>query len=386
MKAFKEYGVASIFQEYEEGFDQEKPDDSADELDIVTIEDEGVTLPFHLRCVSHTLSLISTKDASKVTDSKYKKTSHSTFAKCSALWNASRRPKSGEKVVEKLGRQLTVPCVTRWNSMYESVAVLLEKQDSLNVLMLELKLPIFDQTDFTFLSEYVKVMRPIADALNKLQGEHQVHFGSVLPTLLAVQSKLKSLEEEKLHVCKPLLTQTLTGLKSRFGNLLNLELDPICKMAVVASTSNPKFRLRWLTINPDFNNPETKDKVIEVFREALKTVAPENLEQREEQITNEDDSFFEFQTSKINEPKETLPQDVEMLRYLSETSTELNSLLKYPTVKEIFIRLNTPLPSSAPVERLFSLAGNVYAPKRNRLSDAMFQNLVLMKANKSLAK
>ena len=76
---------------------------------------------------------------------------------------------------------------------------------------------------------------------------------------------------------------------------------------------------------------------------------------------------YEVETSKIKEPKETLPQDLQMLRYLSDTSIELNSLHKYPTVKEIFTRLITPHPSSTAVEKLFSLAGNVYAPKRTSL-------------------
>jgi len=53
-------------------------------------------------------------------------------------------------------------------------------------------------------------------------------------------------------------------------------------------------------------------------------------------------------------------------------------------VKQVFIRYNTPVPSSTPVERLFSIAGLVRSAKRNRLSDCMFETLVLLKANKEL--
>ena len=45
------------------------------------------------------------------------------------------------------------------------------------------------------------------------------------------------------------------------------------------------------------------------------------------------------------------------------------------------MKYNTPLPTSAPVERHFSYGGIILSPKRRRLTDERFEMLALLKAN-----
>ena len=47
----------------------------------------------------------------------------------------------------------------------------------------------------------------------------------------------------------------------------------------------------------------------------------------------------------------------------------------------LLLKYNFILPSSAPVERMFSIATNVNKPLRNKLNDTNFILLVLLKAN-----
>ena len=56
-------------------------------------------------------------------------------------------------------------------------------------------------------------------------------------------------------------------------------------------------------------------------------------------------------------------------------------LNNYPIIKMLFIKYNSMLPSSAPVERMFSIATNINKPKRNKLNDTKFALLVLLKSN-----
>jgi hypothetical protein len=72
---------------------------------------------------------------------------------------------------------------------------------------------------------------------------------------------------------------------------------------------------------------------------------------------------------------------IEALNYLGDRSKELQSLSNYSNVSATFLKYNTTLPSSAPVERLFSVGGLILTPRRNKLSDATFQKLLMLKTN-----
>ena len=58
----------------------------------------------------------------------------------------------------------------------------------------------------------------------------------------------------------------------------------------------------------------------------------------------------------------------EVDRYLNDCSSDLSSLNAYPHIKQLYVALNTGLPASAAVERVFSLGGRVFSPLRTKLS------------------
>lgn len=47
----------------------------------------------------------------------------------------------------------------------------------------------------------------------------------------------------------------------------------------------------------------------------------------------------------------------------------------------VFLKYNTPLPSSASVERHFSIGSDIFKPKRSSLTAHNFEHLVIMKGN-----
>ena len=91
---------------------------------------------------------------------------------------------------------------------------------------------------------------------------------------------------------------------------------------------------------------------------------------------NSERDFFDFEM----ETTDSFTADTEVTDYL-KSSPDMQSLNTFPRIKQICLKYNTSTPSSAPVERLFSLGGLVLTPKRNRLSDRRFERLLLLRFN-----
>ena len=73
------------------------------------------------------------------------------------------------------------------------------------------------------------------------------------------------------------------------------------------------------------------------------------------------------------------PIDSEINLFLNNPDKNFAMLHKYPSILKLFIRYNTTLPSSAPVERLFSAGSIVLTARKTRLNDFLLEHLILLK-------
>lgn len=204
--------------------------------------------------------------------------------------------------------------------------------------------------EIEFLKEYCKVMFPLSCSLDILQQDTNMYMGFLLPVIVTLEDKLNSLKNKGLKFCVPLLDSILHGIQKRFKALFsNSDL-------IMSTCLHPKFKFDWLT------NEMEKNEAMAKIKQLIEIDLKKNTDEEQKEIS---DSFFNF-----NKPKK---DGEELKQYIFSSSESLSVLEMFPKMKKLFIKFNTTLPSSASVERLFSVAGLVITPKRSNLSDENFE-------------
>jgi KRAB domain-containing zinc finger protein len=374
--------------EQDEDYENSEDNEDLSEIEGINVTDtfmlvddsDEFSLPHHQRCSCHLLNLIATNDSKAAeSDAQYKKLSRAAFAKCSALWNKfGRSTLASESVNESLGLGLKRPNLTRWNSTYMAVERLVQLtetkgEDVMNTVCVKLDLPKFSRSEFAFLRAYITAMAPLAKALNILQSEKKMFFGYLVPTLISLRDQLTNKYNSiPSNTCKPLIRALLDGLENRFEKVMNDE------EIIGAAIIHAKFKNTWTDDDGIIN------KGIQYLKAALSTMANANAVTNHTNVPNQnnniedddDENFF------INR-RRLLPISTDGIvdQFLNNNSTDVASVAFNPLLKDLFIKLNTPLPASAAVERLFSCAGFTMSKKRSSMSDELFENLVFLKCN-----
>ncbi|XP_010785203.1 uncharacterized protein [Notothenia coriiceps] len=228
------------------------------------------------------------------------------------------------------------------------------------------------ERELQFLREYCTVMHPLTVALDILQGEENCYYGTLLPALETLMSK--TLEKKNgLQILVGLPDAIVQSIKTRFTTVLASE------DAILAAVTLPKFKLRWL------RDQERKDQAkASLLAECRKRI----LEQEQQPGTSAPNPTPQHSAGSAKEAEffsfsedEESSAETEVADYLKSGATGLESLNQFPLIKKISLRYNAATPSSAPVERLFSLGSLILSPKRNRLSDQKFERLLLLRYN-----
>nr|XP_042906160.1 uncharacterized protein LOC122270921 [Parasteatoda tepidariorum] len=180
-----------------------------------------------------------------------------------------------------------------------------------------------------------------------------------------------------LH-CNVISQSILKNFNSRFSAFLTLT-GPTAEYAILAALSYPRFKNQWFSCVDASEHTRLKNLLISVITKEFSETAQPIINSN---VTKEENEFFDFDIYKdclLGKPKGKA--ELIIASFFSEESQDLKILNRYPEIKNIFLKYNTPLPSSAPVERLFSFATMINTPKTNKLSDQLFEERVVLKTN-----
>lgn len=344
-------------------------------------------LPKQRRCLSHQLNLIGT-DFEKDISGKAKGCFMSTMNKLQAIWVFPRKScRTKTFCKEILLCLLLIPCLTRWNSKFDAVervltvgAIKMEKY--INALKQNMKsaahLMQLEREDWLVINVYVKVLKPIALALDRLQGEKICSQGYILPTLFAMKHHLQNMDVSNfLKSCRDSM---LNVVNKRFH--LYFGISDSNKELLLASVSLPRFKTNFIEDNSDCLF--VKSLLISAFSE---TENSNSMDLREDKSTeNATDSFFISYAVARSSRRGSFEQsiEIEVSNYLMDARENFEMLKDYPNVKNVFFKYNTTLASSAPIERVFSQSNIIFAPRRNRILPINFEKLLFVKHNKKL--
>lgn len=211
-----------------------------------------------------------------------------------------------------------------------------------------------------------------------------MYFGFLLPTINELSSKLEAMSRKQIVYCQPLVTALYDGVKKRFGALAENNF------LIIAAVSHPSFKCAWIkneirknvaiSLLKDAMHEMYSDKVVQDTGELNKQKSSSSDDSSQEEDTN--DSFFSWASTKKS--RNVLVEN-EIADFLNKSPTKKINVLNYtPILKKVFVKYNTPLPSSAPIERVFSIGACILTKKRGKMSDSNFEKTMLLKSNSKI--
>ncbi|XP_076808523.1 zinc finger BED domain-containing protein 4-like [Clavelina lepadiformis] len=353
--------------------EQEMSEEGADLHALLTY------LPERVSCFAHTQQLC-IKDCLQ----------HSEFAKSyggkqlgkvAKIVNSVRKSVKATSYLQRKKITLRAQNVTRWNSQLIMLQSVLKDHEEVNaaLTLIQSREKITNQ-DYLALNELVSVLLPFKEAMQQVEGENIVTSSCICPVVLGLLKAMELLKNSNLHYCQKLAANLKDSVSKRLLPYIN---SPDNRLA---SLLDPRFKNSWIeddvekeeaicllkthvasrlgkddeeSCSKEDENPAKKPKLFNFMAEGLKKKRPRNS-------ISEVDSYLGL---------ETMHFDEDPLMYWKKKSEELPTLF---TLAKDYLGLTA---TSAPSERIFSIAGNFYTARRNLLGPETFRTLMFIKCN-----
>ena len=170
-----------------------------------------------------------------------------------------------------------------------------------------------------------------------------------------------------LIACRPHIQNMIRSLSTRVEGMLEKRENTLAAILL------PAFKMDW--VEDEIKRLLYRIMLKQEFQ-SIDMANDSNQAQSYGGSESKRSSFFKFKR-----PSSVKKSEVDF--YLdAQTNEDFTEYIVLPKLTKLFVKYNTALPSSAPVERLFSIGGQIFKPRRNRLGDANFEKQLLLNAKK----
>ncbi|XP_065907752.1 zinc finger BED domain-containing protein 4-like [Dysidea avara] len=371
---------------YEDVEDHTASDDSEAEgeseferCDNVSLDESQVLFEHHA-CFAHVLQLV-------VKDGMAKAGQINTVIKrCSSLVSFVRRSTVAADVLKDETR-LQADNTTRWNSQLKMIRSVLAVSDS--VLSQLENAPKLTTHEKNLLQDIVEILTPFEEATEFVQVGCVPSAGYVLPCIRGLYHHIENMVS-KYH------SGLVRGLKQSLHRRMPYYEEN--ETYIVACILDPRFKLRWCSDDAERDRSlDLLKAVLERLSPAVSTVAVLQADENSEPPPKKKrKSLFNFMYDNSHSPSiesqqlstvtkqvdeyietDTLPMTQNPTKYWQDNQKKYTVLSRL--AKDV---LGVPS-SSAPVERLFSVAGKVFTPERCCLTDGRFSQLMFIRCNQN---
>jgi len=390
LKAFQvslpEFVLHKTSEESDTVNEQCNPDPEEEMLDEETdVNDLLSYLPERVSCFAHTKQLC-IKDC--LQSSEFEKTYvGKQLGKVAQIVNSVRKSVNATSYLQRKKITLRAKNVTRWNSQLVMLQSVLKDYEEVNaaLTLIQSRVKITNQ-DYMALSELVNVLLPFKEAMQQVEGENIVTSSCICPVVVGLLKSMEELKNSNLQYCQKLVDNLQASVSKRLLPFLK------CLDNKLATLLDPRFKNKWIEEAEEKEEATSLLKTHVASRLGTDETQSSNSSTEDENIPSKKPKIFDFMSSGVEKKKrknsvcevqsyleeDVMPFDEDPLLYWKRNKEKLPTLAKL--AKE-YLGLTA---TSAPAERLFSIAGNFYTAKRNLLGPNTFRSLVFIKCNEDL--
>ena len=298
---------------------------------------------------------------------------------------ACRKQHQSVHLSEATDFTLPAHCETRWNGQLKLLAKIEQHFDD----VLD-KIGTFMAADRSYVSGLCWLLSPMQRMTSRIEGDHVATIHHVIPNLCGIERHLLSIPKQSssFNFSQNFCDETLKLLEKRFGFVV--EDEHLLAAAVLSAHG-----LKWVT-----NAPRqallfgSYDQILQLVKkyihQQILAIPAEDLPQCENMASealNKIDDDFGYEQVQTQTTISTWEQELSdhLLRVAAMTA-DVDPIAYWKSqppsaLTVVAIQILNVTASSAPVERVFSLCGNICTDTRTRMGPDLLSALVRAKFN-----